>query len=95
MFNSRKPSCFAEIAKKDYKQSYVAAGVRGKKRPVDPRSRCLLDYADDWQLQVDFEDRRLLFPPNICATSLRPDVVISSASTCNVILLELTCCAEE
>ena len=95
VFNSRKPSCFAEIAKKDYKQSFVAAGGRGKKRTSDPRSRCLLDYANDWKLQVDFEDRKLVFPPNICATSLRPDIVIYSALTRNVILLELTCCAEE
>ena len=54
-----------------------------------------MDYANDWKLQVDFEDRKLVFPPNICATSLRPDIVISSALTRNVILLELTCCAEE
>ena len=91
MFNNRKPTCF----EKDYKQSFVSAGARGKQKPSDARSRSLLDYANDWQLQVDFEDRKLVFPPNICATNLRPDIVISSAKTCNVILLELTCCAEE
>ena len=94
-FNSRKPSCFGEIAKKDYKQSFIAAGTHGKKRVTDARSKSLLDYANDWKLQVDFEDRKLVFPPNICTTSLRPDIVISSALTRNVILLELTCCAEE
>ena len=95
VFNNRTPTCFGEIAKKDYKQSFVTAGVRGKKKPTDARSRTLLDYANDWQLQVDFQDRKLVFPPHICATSLRPDIVISSAKTCNVILLELTCPAEE
>ncbi len=46
VFNSRKPTCFGEIAKKDYKQ--------GKKQTSDARSRTLLDYANDWQLQVNF-----------------------------------------
>ena len=95
VLNSRKPSCFGELAKKDYKQSFVTAGARGKKKSSDVKTRSLLEYANDWQLQVDFEDRKLVFPPNICATSLRPDIVISSTKTCNVILLELTCCAEE
>src|SRR5687768_16036151 len=38
VFNGRKPTCFGEIAKKDYKQSFVTAGVRGTKRSSDPRS---------------------------------------------------------
>lgn len=66
-----------------------------KKRVTDTHNKSLLDYANDWKLQVDFEDRKLVFPPNICTSSLRPDIVISSALTRNVILLELTCCAEE
>ena len=35
------------------------------------------------------------FPPNICATSERPDIVVWSPRARSVILLELTCCAEE
>jgi hypothetical protein len=55
----------------------------------------LLDYANDWKLQVDFEDRKLVFPPIICSTNLRPDAVLWSCLSRTVILLELTCCAEE
>jgi hypothetical protein len=29
-FNSKKPSCFAEVARKDFKASFVRAGERGK-----------------------------------------------------------------
>jgi hypothetical protein len=46
-------------------------------------------------MQVDFKDRKLVFPPVICSTELRPDGVIWSVLTRTVILLELTCCAEE
>ena len=37
----------------------------------------------------------MVFPPLICATSLRPDIVIWSKMSRSVILIELTCCAEE
>jgi hypothetical protein len=43
--NSRKPSTFAEVAKKDFKASFNAG----------PPKRCVLDYANDWELQVDFK----------------------------------------
>ena len=46
-------------------------------------------------MQVDFKDHELVFPPAICATSLRPDAVLWSIMSHVVILLELTCCAEE
>ena len=37
----------------------------------------------------------LVFPPAICSTELRPDAVLWSSLTRTVILLELTCPAEE
>ena len=38
---------------------------------------------------------KIVFPPNFCTTALRPDAVIWSALSRTVILLELTCPAEE
>ena len=44
---------------------------------------------------VDFDHRKITFPPFIVATDLRPDVVLWSTLSRTVILLELTCPAEE
>ncbi|XP_026079824.1 uncharacterized protein LOC113057031 [Carassius auratus] len=49
----------------------------------------LLSTARDWQLQVDL-GRQLKFPGNITATSLHPDMVLTSESTKQVVILELT-----
>ena len=57
-FNSRKPSCFGELAKKDYKQSFIAAGTHGKKRVTDARSKSLLDYANEVQVIRAIHSRR-------------------------------------
>ena len=55
----------------------------------------LLDFANDWKMQIDLNDNKLVFPPIICSTNLRPDIVLWSPLSRTVILLELTCCAEE
>ena len=94
-FNAKTPTIFAEVAKKDFKSCFVRAGQRKKPLNKSQERRCLLDFANDWKLQVDFKDRKLVFPPAICSTDLRPDAVIWSALSRTVILLELTCCAEE
>jgi hypothetical protein len=78
------------------KQNFVRAG---QKTPL-PRARSqskegLLTRANDWNLLVDYDHKKVVFPPNICSTSERPDIVIWSRMSRNVILLELTCCAEE
>jgi hypothetical protein len=93
-FNKRKPSCFAEITRKSFQSCFVREGQK-KSTENKPARRCLLDYANDWKMLVDFEDRKLVFPPTICATNLRPDIVIWSMMSRIVILIELTCCAEE
>jgi hypothetical protein len=67
--------------------------IKGNSRP--PRSKSLLAAANDWQLLIDFDCNRMLFPPTIVATSQRPDVVLWSARTKTVIMAELTCPAEE
>ncbi|KAL7854779.1 hypothetical protein SRHO_G00169690 [Serrasalmus rhombeus] len=49
----------------------------------------LLATARDWQLLVDLV-RQLRFPDIIAATTLRPDIVLMSRATKQVVLLELT-----
>lgn len=72
--------------------------VGEKKRPEKSNRtshHSILTGATDWKYLVDFDRRRIVFPPHICATNERPDIVIwSDASKC-VILIELTCPAEE
>ena len=59
------------------------------------RSSSILDNATDWKILVDFTKKKILFPPEIYATSERPDIVLFSHSSHKVILIELTCPAEE
>ena len=67
----------------------------GEKPPTTQSSRrCLLSSAPDWQLIVDL-GRRLKFPEHISTTSLRPDMVLFSTKTKQVILWELTVPWEE
>ena len=91
----RKPDCPTVVAKKSFQACFVRAGEKRGPSASKPTSRGLLASANDWKLLVDFEDRKIVFPPVICATSLRPDIVIWSMKSRTVILLELTCCAEE
>lgn len=49
----------------------------------------LLATARDWELRV-YLGKQLKFPEAVAKTSVRPDIVITSAATEQVILLELT-----
>ena len=74
---------------------FVKKGTSQKTRgPVD-RSSSVIDKAKDWELLIDFDDNRILFPPEIYSTAQRPDIVILSRSIQCVIIAELTCGAEE
>jgi hypothetical protein len=55
----------------------------------------LLAGASDWRLITDYHHSHLVFPPEIVTTNLRPDIVVWSPSLKLVVLLELTCPAEE
>ena len=55
----------------------------------------LLAGVYDWKLSIDFHAKQVVFPPCICATDQRPDIVIFSRSAKKVIMIELTCPAEE
>ena len=48
----------------------------------------LLGCANDWKLLVDYDHRQYIFPPSICATNARPDVVMWSMRARAVLLLE-------
>ncbi len=67
--------------------SFVRAGEKAQQQPRSPGG--LLANARDWHLQVDL-GRQLKFPNHITATSLRPDMVITSESTRQVVIVELT-----
>ena len=68
--------------------SFVRAG---EETPATARtsSSGLLAKAQDWELKVDL-GKQLKFPENVATTSLRPDLVLTSASSKQVVLLELT-----
>lgn len=75
--------------------SFVRSGEKKSVASAAPPCRSLLDGASDWKILTDFESNKLVFPPEILSTNLRPDIVIWSISRKRVVLLELTCPAEE
>ena len=76
-------------------KSFVRKGDK-LANPAKPAPRkSLLSGSTDWRLRVDFTDRNIVLPPEIIATSERPDIVIWSVTLKKVIMIELTCPAEE
>lgn len=67
--------------------SLVKAGEKPRSKPTPAAS--FLSSASDWELRVDL-GRQLKFPEYITSTSLRPDLVLTSACSKQVLLLELT-----
>ena len=67
--------------------SFVKAGEKPQQRPS--LAGGLLATARDWQLKADL-GKQLKFPETIVVTTLRPDLVLMSESTRQVVLLELT-----
>ncbi|KAL1278284.1 hypothetical protein QQF64_024957 [Cirrhinus molitorella] len=63
----------------------------GDKQRVGPLKQDLspLNAARDWQMRVDL-DQRLIFPPEIAITTLRPDIVLWSNSCQLAYIIELT-----
>ena len=67
----------------------------GEKPNIQPRAKSgLLTSATDWRLEVDL-GKQLKFPARITPTRLRPDMIIVSDSTKQLIILELTVPWEE
>ncbi|KAL4008901.1 hypothetical protein ACER0C_002753 [Sarotherodon galilaeus] len=72
--------------------SFIKAGEKPQVRPY--LTTGLLNTASDWQLQADL-GKQLKFPQNIAKTSLRPDMIIISEASKQLIMLELTVPWEE
>lgn len=70
---------------KSHHPAFVRQGQHRKVTPEDVPS--LLSTSNDWKM--DYQDNQLVFPPLIVATDLRPDVVIWSVRTRQVLVLEL------
>ena len=87
--SSSKPKPIFHIPK-----SFHRAGESAKRRPSRKRSSQLTGPTD-WKIQVDYDRKPTPFPPEIHSTSQRPDIVIWSVSHKRVILIELTCPAED
>ena len=75
-------------------KSFVKAG-EVRSTTTRRRRKNLLDGAKDWKMEVDYDNNHYVFPPEIYSTNERPDIVIWSAVLRKVILIELTCPAEE
>ncbi|XP_028310814.1 uncharacterized protein LOC114468234 [Gouania willdenowi] len=72
------------------------AFVRAGEQPTPARrtSAGILTSAKDWQLLVDLE-HQLKFPGHIAVTTLRPDIVLVSEASKQIVLLELTIPCED
>ena len=73
---------------------FVKEGKKPIKRKTSHNSG-LLFTANDWVLVYDCPDNPLVIPHHIVQTSLRPDIIIYSNTTKQVIILELTVPTEE
>jgi hypothetical protein len=73
---------------------FVRAGAKVPSKKHAQRRSCLA-HANDWKLLVDFEDSKVIFPPEIYPTEKRPDIVIWSAVTKSIFVIELTVPSEE
>ncbi|XP_075904972.1 uncharacterized protein LOC142903304 [Nelusetta ayraudi] len=79
--NSRK----LQLGKRN--SAFVRAGEQPQSQPKPATG--LLTSAVDWDLRVDL-GKQLKFLDQITTTSLRPDIVLSSVSSRQVLMLELT-----
>jgi hypothetical protein len=75
--------------------SFIRAGESKPTKKTTINKTTLLSGATDWMLLVDSKENKLVFPPEIYGTPERPDIVIWSKQTKTVLIIELTCPAEE
>ncbi len=73
--------------------NFVPAGQHQEHRTT-PKDASILQSARDWKLEVDI-DKKLVFPPEIVATTLQPDMVLWSPTTNLAYVVELTVPWEE
>ncbi|XP_057310248.1 uncharacterized protein LOC130648228 [Hydractinia symbiolongicarpus] len=89
----KKPSCNVSHILGACKLALSQAGTR---LPTKKRSKIqgILHLASDWRLLSDL-DSTLIVPPYLAVTQLCPDILLTSAMTKTVIILELTCPCKE
>lgn len=75
--------------------SFIIPGNTNTASVSNSQRRHLLTGANDWKLQIDFSHKQIMFPPEICSTDKRPDIVIWSSSSKTALAIELTCPSEE
>jgi hypothetical protein len=76
--------------------TFVRAGEKPSSRPTKSNTvENILFNARDWQVTFDYDHIPSIFPTHICATDQRPDMVLWSESTRQIIIVELTIPAEE
>lgn len=65
--------------------------IRAREKPrTAPRATPgLLNTAQDWHLSVDLGSK-LKFPQHVAKTTFRPDIILVSGATKNIVMLELT-----
>ena len=96
-FNQKQPTTLVKATRKAFEASFVRKGEKKNRgnKPPERLTPSVLACANDWKLRVDFDAKQVEFPPTILATSLRPDIVLWSEMSRVVVLIELTCPAEE
>ena len=79
----------ASTQRKKTNISFVKEGHRGKEEGRSHKT--YLDSSRDWKMLVDLGKPRLKVPEHIVHTTQRPDIVVYSNMTKQVLLVELTC----
>ena len=70
---------------------FLKSGEKAATKPTSDRSEeTFLKTARDWKLQVDLPESRTIVPVDMAVTSQRPDIIISSQSTKQLFIIELT-----
>ena len=74
--------------------SFVRKGQKAQKKKKRPHV-CFWGQADDWKILMDSRQHQYKVPPEIAATTLRPDMCVYSPKAKKVCFIELTSPAEE
>ena len=77
--------------------AFVKAGDKSQRGHANKKSTSssLLNKSNDWKLLFDLPGENYVFPPEIYSTAERPDILIWSPRLKQLIMIELTCPAEE
>ena len=69
--------------------------INQKHNPKKQIRSHLLSNANDWKFLTDLPGTNYVFPPEVYSTPERPDILIWSPKLRTILMLELTCPAEE